>query len=290
MKGLVYGMDKKIAITADCVCDLSDDMLDELGVRIIYFYISTDNGCFKDMDEITAGNVVEYFARGGKYINTAAPKPEEYEAFFEKVLKDSDEVIHIAITANLSKSYEFAVKAADRFGGKVHIFDTEHLSTGIGHLVIKAVEMVKEGRDVPAILDRLSVLKSKVSTSFITDKVDYLYRNKRVNKATMLLCAGLRIHPVLVIRNGSLKIKHLHIGNYEKCVMRYVRKELKAASRIDKKRVFITHADCPVKLISRVKGIIAEKCPFEETLVTNASATITSNCGANTIGVLYMTE
>lgn len=281
-------MEKKIAITTDCVCDLSADMLEELGVRVIYFYITTDNGCFKDVDEITAGNVVEYFNNGGSYINTKASKSEEYDEFFEKVLKDSDEVIHITITSRLSKSYEIACQVAERFGDRVHIFDTQHLSTGIGHLVIKAVEMVKEGRSAEEILQRLTLLKRKVSTSFITDKVDYLYRNQRVSRFAMRICTAFKIHPVLHVKEGTLRIKTLQIGNYEKCVMRYVRRELRAQSKIDKKRIFITHAGCPVKLINRVKDMVMEKCPVEEILVTNASATISSNCGANSIGVLFM--
>lgn len=283
-------MDKKIAITADCVCDLSDDMLDDLNMRVIYFYITTDNGCFKDMDEITAGNVVEYFARGGKYINTDAPKVEEYEAHFEKILRNSDEVIHITITSKLSKSCVNATAAAEKFNGRVHVFDTEHLSTGIGHLVIKAVEMVKEGKDVPEILDRLNVLKDKVSTSFITDKVDYLYRNGRVSKAVMLICTAFKIHPVLTLKNGYLVVKTVYIGSYEKCVLRYVRRELKNPSAIERKRAFITHVSCPLKLITKAKAMIAKQCPFEEVLVTDASATISSNCGANTLGVLFVRE
>lgn len=104
----------------------------------------------------------------------------------------------------------------------------------------------------------------------------------------MRICTAFKIHPVLHVKEGTLRIKTLQIGNYEKCVMRYVRRELRAQSKIDKKRIFITHAGCPVKLINRVKDMVMEKCSVEEILVTNASATISSNCGANSIGVLFM--
>ena len=283
-------MKKQLAITADCVCDLSDDMLDDLAIKVIYFYITTDNGCFKDMDEITAGNVVEYFARGGKFINTDAPEVEEYEELFEKVLRNSEEIIHITIASKLSRSYARATQAAKKFAGKVHVFDTGHLSTGIGHLVIKAVEMAQEGKNASEILEILESKKDKISTSFIADKVDYLYRNGRVNKAVMLLCSTFKIHPVLTMKGGYLKIKTVYIGNYEKCVLRYARRELKKAAGIEKKRVFITHASCPLRIINKVRDFMTSQCPFEEIYVTDASATITSNCGANTLGVLFVRE
>ena len=281
-------MKKKIAITSDCVCDLSDDMLEQNGVEVIHFYITTDHGCFKDMDEITSDNIIEYFERGGQSISTEAPKPEEYVGFFERVLENCDEVIHIAIASSLSLSCKYAVEAAAKFNDKVHIFDTGHLSTGIAHFVLKAAELVKENKDVNQIIESLNSMKNRVSTSFIAENADYLYRTGRVSKAVMVICNAFLIHPVLTMNNGQMKLKTIKFGNYEKAVMRYIRKELKNADNIERRRAFITHVTCSVKLISRAKQEVLNNCFFQELTVTSASATISSNCGANTLGVLFV--
>ena len=83
----------RIIITTDCVCDLSEELIEKYGIKIIHFYVVTEHGWFKDLEEITSGNIVEYFERGGNQVLSKAPFKEEYEAFFETVLKDGDEIL-----------------------------------------------------------------------------------------------------------------------------------------------------------------------------------------------------
>lgn len=279
---------KKVVITTDCVCDMPESLLEKYDIKVIYFYIMTEHGWFKDMDEITSGNIVEYFERGGQQVQTKAPFPEEYEMFFRKVLEDAEEIIHIAVTSTLSLSCKNAREAAEKCDGRVHIVDTEHLSTGMAHLVIKGAELAKSETGVQEILSVLEKMKRRVSTSFIAENANYLYRTGHVSKFVKNVCELFQIHPVLGIKKGVMGVKGVQIGNYEKSVMRYVRKEMRHVSQIDKERLFITHASCSLKLITKVKNEVARRCIFHETLVTEASATISSNCGANTIGVLYV--
>lgn len=283
-------MNQKIRITSDCVCDLSEEILDAHEIPVIYFYVTTDSGCFKDMREISARNIVEYFESGGQKNLTKAPDVAEYKEFFENELKTCDEVIHVAIAHTLSKSVAYASEAAKEFGGKVHVFDSGHLSTGIGHLVLYAVELAEEGKSADAILTALKERKEKVSTSFIAESTRYLYRAGRVSKWVDVFSRGLRIHPILKMKDGELKLDGIEVGNYQKSIIRYIRRELKKSDKIDKKRLFVTHCNCSVKMVNLAKKVALEKCKFEQVEVTSASATISGNCGANTIGVLFVRE
>lgn len=278
----------KVWITSDCTCDLSEALLNKYDVEVIYFYISTDRGCFRDRAEMTATNVVEYFENGGQRISTAAPAISEYVDFFEKVLQKHDEIIHITISSQLSMSYENAVAAAAQFAGKVHIIDSGHLSTGIAHMVIRAVELAKEGKTREEIFEAMKDLQDKISTSFIAYNADYLYRTGRVSKGVKNICSAFKIHPVLSVKYGEISLKGVRIGEYEKAVLRYIRSELKKSSQINTERLFITYSTLPVKLLMKIKEQVEKSCPFEEVLETKASATITSNCGANTVGALFV--
>lgn len=280
----------KVWITSDCTCDLSETLLDKYEVDVIYFYISTDRGCFKDRAEMTAANVVEYFENGGQRISTAAPAVSEYVDFFEKALQKHDEIIHITISSQLSMSYENAIIASRQFGGRVHVIDSEHLSTGIAHVVIRAVEMARENKSRDEIIEELENMKKKVSTSFIADNADYLYRTGRVSKTVKNICTVFKIHPVLSVKEGKIILKTVQIGNLEKCTLGYVKKELRKSNRVNKQRLFITYSTCPVRVVGKIKEQVNACCSFEEVWETKASATITSNCGANTVGVLFVKE
>lgn len=284
---------KSICITTDCVCDLPDEMLRDNNVDIVYFYIETDTGRFRDRNEITAQNIFEYLKGGGKKSITSAPSSEEFVELFSKKLENCNEVIHIAtgslISASVANS-KAAVEQMGSLGERVHIFDSGHLSTGIGHIVLKAVEMVNNGvSDSSRIIVELEKMRDMVSTSFIADSADYLYRNGRVSKAVQVICSMFNIHPVLAMKNGHLGLKSVQIGNYEKSALRYVRKELKTQS-IRTDRLFITHAGCTANDMKLIRNEVRRIAKFDSVIVTKASATVSGNSGPRTFGVLYVRD
>ena len=279
---------KKAWITTDCTCDLSEELLETNDIEVIHFYIHTEFGCFKDRAELTSNNIVEYFEQGGKQVRTSAPDTEEYIRFFTRMLKKHDEIIHITISSELSMSYQNAVAAAKQFPGKVHVFDTGHLSTGIAHFLFRAIDLLKNETPTDMVLQELECLKKQVSSSFIVYNADYLYRAGRVNKSVKTFCTMFHIHPVLHMKNGKLKLKTIKIGNYEASILSYVRSELRNSKRLCKERLFVTHSTCPVKILSKIYDKAKMYCAFDEVIETKASATITSNCGANAVGLLYV--
>lgn len=282
--------EQKVGIVAECVCDLPKSYLAEHNIDIVYFLIETDSGVFTDTDEITAENILGYMQSGGKKSKSSAPEPSAYRKIFEENLKKYAEIILVAISSGISLSCENAEKAVSEMGeaGKrVHIFDSLHLSTGLGHMVMKAAESAESGLSAKEIIAELEELRGRVSTSFITENVDFLYRSGKVSEKVKKICSAFNIHPILAMNNGKLTLKSVGVGNYEKACFRYIRRELKQSDKIDKKTAFLTYAGCSVKMLERIKNEINNKCRFEKLIQTKASATISSNCGPNSFGVLF---
>lgn len=281
----------KTGILTDCVCDLPEDYIVANNIDVIYFYIHTDTGRFRDVYEITSENLIDYIERSGGKALTTPPSPEEYMNFFEQNLKKYDEIIHIAISSRVSKAYENAIESLKMMGSnaeKVHIIDSSHLSTGIGHLVLTAVEMRDKGKACGEIIAELETMKNHISTSFITVNADYLYLNGRVSAAVKNVCNIFNLHPILTMINGELKLKRIEIGSYEKAAVRYVKSELRHANKINAQRAFVTHVGCTVKFLRKIKLAVSKFCPFEEIIPTKASATISGNCGTGTFGILFV--
>lgn len=282
---------KRVGVIAECVCDLPYRIISEYDIDIVYFLVQTDTGVFTDTDEITAENIISYMETGGKTSKSSAPSVEVYIQTFKRKLRNYEEVFLPTIGAAISDSYANATKAAKEMGDEgehIHIFDTGHLSTGLGHMVICAAQLAKSGEDIETITSALSDLRNRVSTSFITVNTDYLYRNGLVNKTVKKLCGVFHAHPVLAMKNGSLTAESIQFGNYESSCMRYIRRQLKNSTGIDKTRAFITHAGVASKNIEQIKKLVAKLGGFREIIVTKASATVSSNCGPGTVGVLFI--
>ena len=283
--------EQKVKIIAECVCDLPIAWLKQHNVDIMYFSVETDCGVFFDTKEITSDNIISYMQSGGKKAHSSAPEPDAYKETFEKNLEEFDEVILVAISSGVSLSCENADKAVEQLGEKsrrVHVFDSGHLSSGLGHLVIKAAQMAENGHTASEILAALEELKDKVSTSFIAESVDYLYMNGKVSEKVKKICTAFNIHPILVMKNGELTLKSVTRGDYRKACRRYIKKTLSRAKSIEKQTAFITQAGCNTKMIEWIKSEISKIFTFDNLTVTKASATVSSNCGPNTFGVIFI--
>lgn len=283
--------ERKVGIVAECVCDLPKSYLAEHNIDIVYFLIETDSGVFTDTDEITEENILSYMRSDGRKSLSSAPDPSTYKKFFETNLEKFDEIVFVTISSKISLSYRNAEKAIAEMGedGKrIHLFDSAHLSTGLGLMIMRATELAENGSSVNEIISSLEELRDRVSTSFIVVNADYLYRSGKVSEKVKKLCGKLGIHPVLAMTDGKLAVKSVCFGDYEKASLRYIRRELKDSNQIDKSIAFLTSAGCSVKKLERIRKEINDRCHFDSLVQTKASATISSNCGPGTFGILFI--
>lgn len=282
---------KKVGIVTECVCDLPKSVLNSHGIDIIYFIIEMDSGVFTDTDEVTAENVISYMESGGIKSTSAPPSPEAYKKVYEKNLKKYDEIIHIAISSKISKSCETAYKALEQMDesrDRVHVYDSGHLSSGMGFLVQRGAELADLGYTADKIIEELDELKPRIFTSFIARNADYLNRKGLVSDFTKKICSLLKIHPVLYIKNGNLKLEKIIIGNYDSSCKFYIRSRVKGKHNIDTKRAFITHVGCSIKMLRSIREETAKYCSFDELNTVAASATISGCCGPDTFGLLFI--
>lgn len=282
---------EKICIIADCTCDLSEELLKHFEIDRAYFYIHTDSGRFRDVDEITAANIFEYMQDEGKCGVTVAPYTEDLVSLYRSKLQTYDEVIHIITSSKISMCLNNAMEAITQLGDssrRVHLFDSRQLSSGIGLLCLRAAALRKEGLDSDTILSELEKMRDRVSTTFMAPNADYLYINKRVNQFTKILCNLLFIHPVLEIKDGDLRLKSIRLGNYEQSMKSYINKELQNINNIRTDQVFVTHAGCTANDLKLIRSEVEQFLPLSNVTVTEASATVSSNSGPRTFGVLFV--
>lgn len=285
-------MAQKVGIITECVCDLPSNVIKEYDIEMVYFRVETDHGVFIDTKEITAGNVLSYISEGGQKCMSSAPPPNAYVEAFEKALKKYDKVLLITISDDISDAYAYSTRALEKMGEeekkRITIFDSRSLSTGMGLIVMRAAEMAVLGKDVDEIVSELEVIRECIPVSFMAENADYLYNKGFVNALVRNLCRSLKVHPIITIKRGRMVLSGIGVGNYQKALLRQVKKTLHQIKSVDTRRVFITHTDCDTDTVELVKEAVSSRFVFGETWVTNASATITSNCGHRTLGVLLI--
>lgn len=281
----------KIKITSDSTCDLGDELIAQNDIGIFALQVILGEKSYRDGIDITPQDIFGYVAANGVLPKTAAGSSDEYGAFFKKQLEGYDALIHFNISSKASSSHSAACIAAKNFKDKVYVIDSKALSTGQGLLVMKACDLRDEGMDAKDIVKRITELTPLVNTSFVPDDLNYLHKGGRCSLAAMLGAKVLKLHPLIEEdKEGQLVARKKYMGSMERCIKTYIHDLRDQYRRYDKTRCFITHSSADKELVDIAKREVAQMFEFDKVIETVAGSIITSHCGRNTLGVLFISE
>ena len=77
-------------------------------------------------------------------------------------------------------------------------------------------------------------------------------------------------------------------GKFDACIEKYVNERLEGRTDIVTDRIFITHTPCDKKIVDMVRKTIKKHMQFTEIIETTAGCTVSSHCGPNTLGILFI--
>ena len=278
---------RKVAITADCICDLPKDLIERFHIRLMYCYVHTNEGRFCDLFEISSDGLLSYLQKEGNHSHSSTADPSEYEYFFSRTLSEAEHVIHITATADLSGAYPNAAQAAKTFDN-VTVVDSTHISSGYGLMVLCAASLAEEGYSAEDICKALDTYRERVLSNFLVPGTATLRRNGKVGGAVHRLCTVLNLHPVLSMNKNRLKLWWIESGNMHRVVRQYIKKLFKHSRQIDTRILFVTYAGCSVRQIDEIVGIVEKYIHFDHVILQKASATVSSNCGVGTFGLMFV--
>jgi len=288
--------DRKILLSADTPCDVGPVLKERYGVSLFPLHIILNEKQYTDGVDITAGEIYRAWWDHKLLPRTAAINPEEYVEYFRPFLQQGYDVLHISLGSGLSSCYQNAKIAGELLSGegRVFVIDSCSLSTGFGLLVCEAGERIQKGMPIEQVYEQVTALQPDTRASFILDTLEFMRAGGRCSSITQIGAALMNIKPTILVKNdrqGSMVVGKKYFGKLESAIMKYVEDQLKDRTDIILDRVFITHSllDDPT-LTKRVADKILEFQPFKEIHDTDASCTISSHCGPNTLGVLFLVK
>ena len=280
-------MSKKVIITRDSSSDLSPELVEKYNLKTIPLGITLGDKTYRDGVDIDPDFVYKYHEEHGILPKTSASNVAELVEFFKQFTDEGYAIVHFAISSKMSSTYQNAVIAAEEFDD-VYVVDTANLSTGEGLLVLKAAEMAMEGKEAKEIYEVSCALAPYVDASFVIDNLEYLHKGGRCSAVAAFGANLLKLKPCIQVKDGAMGVCKKYRGKYVQTLREYVVERLTDYSDIDLDRIFITHAGCDPEIVEEVRALVSKTAPFKEILVTRAGCTVSSHCGANTLGVLYI--
>ena len=280
-------MIQKTVIAADSTCDLSPELIEAYGIHIIPLGVTLGEAQYTDGVDIDPDFIYAHYEKTGELPKTSAVNLVDFEDYFARETAAGNAVVLFTISSDMSSTCNNARLAAEGFEN-VYVVDTRNLSTGGGLLVVTAAEMAAEGRSAAEIAETCRALAPCVDASFIIDSLEFLHKGGRCSALAAFGANMLSLKPCILVKEGKMGVGKKYRGKFGAVLPKYVSDRLGDASDVVGGHIFVTHAGCEPAIIDACVEAVKAIVPEAKIHITRAGCTISSHCGRNTLGVLFI--
>ncbi|GGN03861.1 hypothetical protein GCM10007092_17950 [Thermus composti] len=273
----------KVALVTDSTADLPKPLREALGVRVVPLYVHLGGRVYRDWEEISPKEIFRKVREENTFPTTSQPSPEDFLKVYREALQEADQVLSIHISSKLSGTVQSAELAASEFSGRVVVFDSLAASLGIGMMVLRAHELLREGQDLPAVLRELQRIRQDHFVRFSVATLEFLKRGGRIGGAQALLGTLLNIKPILTLKGGRVEVAGRARG--ERKAREEILKDFRAWGEGRKGiRAYFLYSGEEEVVRELKEMVLVSGLPVEEALVSELGAVIASHTGPGTYG------
>ena len=193
--------------------DLPYSRMAERGIPVLFYTYTVDDTVYVDdmgRDAAAQDRFYEMLA-AGKMPKTSQLNIDNYAQFFESLLAEGKDVLHIALGSGMSNSVNNAFLAAEMLKEKyperkLLVVDSLCSSSGYGMFVESAADMRDKGADMQEVYDWLMANRNRVHHQFFSTNMTQFRRSGRVSGATAAIATVLNICPIMRLdAHGAIK-------------------------------------------------------------------------------------
>ena len=193
-----------VKIVTDSTSDLTPDIAKELGVTVVPLYVHFGTETYRDGVDLTTEDFYRKLEQSKALPTTSAPGPGTFAEVYDKLAKETDEILAIIVSSKYSATYEAAVEGKELRKGKarLEVIDSLWAVGGLGLIVISAAKAAQAGASLDKVIDVAYSSRRRVDMRMAFDTLEYLKRGGRIGTAQAFLGSVLKVHPILTIKDG----------------------------------------------------------------------------------------
>ncbi|MBQ8913363.1 MAG: DegV family protein [Lachnospiraceae bacterium] len=190
-------------LTCSSPADLSNNYMEKRDIKYISFHYTLDGVEYlDDMGRTISSDELFEKMQNGADTKTSQVAVGEYEAFFEKILKDGKDIIHLTLSSGISGTYNSACIARDNLlekypDRKLYVVDSLAASSGYGLLVDGVADKRDEGLNIDELYKWTEENKLNLHHWFYSTDLTFYIKGGRVSKTAGTIGNVLNICPLL---------------------------------------------------------------------------------------------
>ncbi|WP_084504861.1 DegV family protein [Acetobacterium malicum] len=199
-----------IRLLVDSMCDLPKDFVNHPKLDMVSLNVIIEGIAYRDKREIDLDGMNKFMEQG-IVPTTSQVNPGDFMEYFEDCAKNNVECLYLAFTSKLSGSYETSClilrDVMEKYPDfKCRIVDSLHSGGSIGLIAVELLKLIDQGKDLDYLATAAVKFIPHAHFYFSIEDLNWLYMGGRVSKGTAVVGGFLKIHPIVSVEEGELKI------------------------------------------------------------------------------------
>ena len=287
---------KKFGIVTDSACDLPSEYRREKGIDYATMMLNwtdkegKDHETYADLDwEVIKSDEFYNILRSGIRIRTALVPFESYYNVFEKHLKEGRDVLYVACSSGLSASQNIAKgiateELAKKYpNNRVVVVDTLRAGLAQGMLVMKAQELMEEGKTIDEVKAIIEEIRTEYWEVGFPDTLEYLKRAGRVTGPSAFFGNLFGIKPILVFNKDGMNVAKEKARGRKAALERLGELVKEYSENPENETLYLAHGDIPDSEIEILKAAVEKHVHFKEIVPMILGPIIGASSGPGTV-------
>ena len=284
------------AIVSDTSCNVPMKYLSPEDISLVPFsYYPKDNEQnMMQCIDIDTFNGTEFYdgIRKGSLYNTSQVSPGAYYDCMSEYAKKGQDVLYISMSSGISGSYNSSLVAKkmleeDFPDRKFFMLDTKAASLGEGIVLLRAIELRKQGLSIEECYKELEYMSKCVYQVFTVDSLRHLQRTGRLSNAAMIIGNLLNIKPILMGNENGQIINVEKVRGTKKAIKEMADRYDRLVKEPGKQIVGIAHAD-NMEDTNYLIDLLNQNNPPKEILTVCYEPVTGSHVGPGTVALFFL--
>ena len=285
---------KNYVIVTESTTDLTQDLVNELGITIIPMVFGFENESYLNFPDNREMDIHKFYERvkAGERSTTALINSKTFEEYFEPILKSGDDILYIGFSSGLSGTYNSSLIAAEELkqkypDSKIVCIDTLAASMGEGLLVYHAVKLKQQGKNIEQVSQWLMDNRLKLNHWFTVDDLNHLRRGGRISAMTATIGSALNVKPILHVDNEGHLIPVHNVRGRKKSINALLEHMEELSINPQEQTIFISHANC-LEDAENLANLVRKKLKIKKIILNFIGPVIGSHTGQGTIALFFI--
>lgn len=256
-------------------------------IRILRLHLIVDGKNYIDGKTITTREFQQWMLNNpDKLASTSPPTRLEMTRFFLELQDEGvEEVLFVAMSSALSKTYQHVLDMQNLFEGKmkIHAFDTKTGTFTEGMLALEADKCLRKGWPMSQVLSHLHDLRDSTHILFGVEDLTHLLQNGRLTVASAFVANLLRIKPIIEVNPLGQAVVADKVMTMRR-TMNVISDRLRQYQEEDNYIVFTLYSG-NMELHRELEGVLKERNRLNGLPAYPISPVVAAHCGPHACGI-----